>query len=177
MAGESNAGANAGEAVSFEGLRDWIGRSEQREDVVTAQPVAALAATFDRAAAFLHGLREALARHQEAAGEVVGDHRFPALLVDHHQRRRVLAAGVVDQRMDRAALGDDLLDAGLDRVFVTDVEGDGRALPAVLADLRGNLVELVLLAADQHHERRENQSVGECNPSHIPFIGSEGFAM
>ncbi|HRO58502.1 MAG TPA: MaoC family dehydratase N-terminal domain-containing protein [Burkholderiaceae bacterium] len=48
MAGESKAGSTGGETVSFEGLRDWIGRSEQREDVVTAQPVAALGATFDR---------------------------------------------------------------------------------------------------------------------------------
>jgi 3-methylfumaryl-CoA hydratase len=29
-------------------LRDWIGRSEQREDLITATPVAALSATLDR---------------------------------------------------------------------------------------------------------------------------------
>src|SRR5690606_20018047 len=49
MAGASTAGSNGADGVSFERLRDWIGRSEQREDLVTAQPVAALAATFDRA--------------------------------------------------------------------------------------------------------------------------------
>lgn len=35
-------------AHDFASLRDWIGRQESREDVVTAAPVAALAATLDR---------------------------------------------------------------------------------------------------------------------------------
>jgi len=35
----------------FAALRDWIGRSEKRDDVVTAAPVAALAATLDHAPA------------------------------------------------------------------------------------------------------------------------------
>lgn len=35
----------------FASLRDWIGRSESRDDVVTAAPVAALAATLDLPAA------------------------------------------------------------------------------------------------------------------------------
>jgi 3-methylfumaryl-CoA hydratase len=39
---------NASEAVSFEGLRDWIGRSETREDLVTPAPVVAMSAMLDR---------------------------------------------------------------------------------------------------------------------------------
>ena len=49
-----------------------------------------------------HPLGDALARHQEAAGEVVAHHRVPALGADRRERRRELAAGVVHQRVDAA---------------------------------------------------------------------------
>jgi 3-methylfumaryl-CoA hydratase len=39
----------------FAALRDWIGRSESRNDLVTAAPVAALAATLDQATASAEG--------------------------------------------------------------------------------------------------------------------------
>jgi 3-methylfumaryl-CoA hydratase len=35
-------------AVDLDGLREWVGRTETRSDVVTAAPVAALSATLDR---------------------------------------------------------------------------------------------------------------------------------
>jgi 3-methylfumaryl-CoA hydratase len=38
----------ASEAGPLDGLRDWIGRSETREDLVTPTPVAAMSATLDR---------------------------------------------------------------------------------------------------------------------------------
>ena len=41
----------ASTATSFDHLREWVGRSERRVDVVTAAPLAGLAATLDRAEA------------------------------------------------------------------------------------------------------------------------------
>ena len=49
-----------------------------------------------------HPLGDALARHQEAAGQVVAHDRVPALGADRRERRRELAAGVVDEAVDAA---------------------------------------------------------------------------
>jgi len=43
------------EARDFERLRDWVGRSESREDVISAVPAAGLAATLDHDAAPMAG--------------------------------------------------------------------------------------------------------------------------
>src|SRR5581483_7138408 len=115
----------------------------------------------DGAAALAHRLIEDLARHQEAAGEVVGDHRLPTLLADGHQRRRELAAGVVDQAVDHAAPGGDGLYRLLHRILVADIESLHRTFAAVLADLGGRGLQLLQLAAGQHHMSAERgQFVG-----------------
>ena len=61
----------------------------------------------DGATVRLHALHVALARHQEAAGEVGVEHRLPALGADVLQRRDVLAAGVVHQAVDAPMRADD----------------------------------------------------------------------
>ena len=109
----------------------------------------------DRAAVLLHALVEHLAHHQESAREVVGHDRVEAALRDGHQRRRKLAAGVVDEPVDRPVPRDDLPDRGPDRVFVPDVECRGLAAPAVGQDLPGDALELLLRAAAHHHGRAE----------------------
>lgn len=43
-----NSNPEAEPDLSLDHLRDWVGRSEQRSDVVTAAPLVALAATLDR---------------------------------------------------------------------------------------------------------------------------------
>ena len=80
----------------------------------------------DRAAAavFIHCVI-ALARHQEAAGEVVAHHRVPALGADRLRAARELAAGVVDQAIDAAVvLRAPRATVACTRLFLADVGGD-----------------------------------------------------
>ena len=105
----------------------------------------------DRATMLAHRLPIAFARHQEAAGQVGPDHRIPALGADRFQRRDELAAGIVHQRVDPAVHQHDRLHRVLHRLFVADVAGMEGGAPAVGGDLAGHVVQLVELAADQHH--------------------------
>jgi hypothetical protein len=101
----------------------------------------------DRAAMLLHALLVGLARDQETAGEIVGDHGIPALLADHRQRHRILAAGIVDQAVDAAVFLENLRDVGAHRLLVTDVEGAGCGATAVLVNLGEHCIELLALAS------------------------------
>ena len=73
-----------------------------------------------------HPLVDALARDQEAAGQVVADDRVPALGADRRERRGELAAGVVDERVDAAVAreygGDRRLHRASSRMSQTCVE-------------------------------------------------------
>jgi len=60
-----------------------------------------------------------------------------------------LAAGVVDQAVDGAMVGDDALDDGFDRVFVADVAAVGMGDAAVLFDFIGYGLDFFELAADE----------------------------
>ncbi|MDP3293615.1 MAG: hypothetical protein Q8M37_02615 [Nevskia sp.] len=95
----------------------------------------------------LHVLHVDLAAHQEAAGEIVGDHHIPAVLADLRQRHRVLATGVVDQSVDCAVFGEHAGDCRLHRVLVANVEAVRHRLATVLVYLGAYRIELLLLAA------------------------------
>ncbi len=85
------------------------------------------------------------------------DHRLPALGRDGGERRDVLAAGVVDEAVDAAVRCDDGGDGRAYRFFLADVEGLRAGLAAAGFDLGAYLVELLGLAADQHHLRAERR--------------------
>ena len=113
----------------------------------------------DGAAVLLHGLREDLAHHQEAAGEVVGDDGLEALLADGGQRRGELPAGVVDEAVDAAEPATTRGHAGLHGVLVADVEGalDRSAPPssAISAATRSSLSR----APADHHVRAQRRQL------------------
>ena len=56
-------------------------------------------------------------------------------------------AGVVDQDIDLAELGDGGLDGGLDLLFVGDIESEGRGFAAGGGDFGDQFVELFLIAS------------------------------
>ncbi len=72
---------------------------------------------------------ERLAAHQERAGQVRLHHRSPALERDHLRRADELAAGVVDQAVQAAALGQHEVEQRRHLLFFANVtdEMGGRA--------------------------------------------------
>jgi hypothetical protein len=105
----------------------------------------------DGAAVLLHGLQVALARHQEAAGQVGVDHRLPALGAGLRQRRDVLAAGVVDQSVDPAMRGQHLAATVAHHILLADVAHMVLACPPSCVISACDRLQLVRLAADQRH--------------------------
>ena len=105
----------------------------------------------DAAAVLAQALQEDFLGHQKTAHQVGAHHGLEAFLVDADQRRGELAAGVVDQVMDASALREHRGDHGLYRLFITDVADLEAGAAAVLGDLGAGLLQLFLLAPDQHH--------------------------
>jgi hypothetical protein len=109
----------------------------------------------DGPAALLHRLVQALARHQETAGQVGLHHGIPALGGDVLERRRKLPTRVVDQRVDAAVLGVDLRHQRLHGSLVADVADVGMRGATGLDNLGAHGGELVGVAPHQCHRRAE----------------------
>ena len=105
----------------------------------------------DAAAVLAHALQIDFLGHQETADEVGTHHRFEAFLVDADQRGRELAAGVVDQVMDGAVLGDHRLDHDLDRFPRHGCRTPGSWLCRRLRGFRRRWFPAFPVAPDQHH--------------------------
>src|SRR5207245_3631649 len=83
-----------------------------------------------------------------------------------------LAAGVIHEAVDAVVLGDDAGDRGLHRVFVADVEGDAVGAAAVLGDLGGHALQLVLRAtADDDPRAKRRQLVRDAAPDAAAAAG------
>ena len=117
--------------MQFDHLRDWIGRSEQRSDEITAMPIAALSATLDRddppplpgsdlpplwhwmyfnpiaKASETRRRRPSEARRLPAAGRTAAPHvgRRPARIQPSAARRRRSDAHVARSPMSRSSRG------------------------------------------------------------------------
>ena len=110
----------------------------------------------------LHRLQVDLTHHQEAPGQVGGDHRLESLSADGRQRRRKLPTGVVDQAVYAAMSGDDFGDGEAHCILVADVQGDGLGVAAVFGDLDGDPPQLFLSAtADDHRRAERGQFMGD----------------
>jgi hypothetical protein len=97
----------------------------------------------------------------EHPGEVHRDHVVPLLGGELGHRAGAADAGVGDDDIDLAELGDRLRDRGLHRGAVADVGRDGeRASPGLLDELRG-LLQLVTLAEAVRHRRDVAAQVGD----------------
>ncbi len=105
----------------------------------------------DAAAVAAHGLVEHFPGHEEAAHQIGAQHGFETLLVDRGQGRRVLAAGIVHQAMDRTKALHQPGHQGLDRFLVADVAGLPVGLAAVLGNFAGDLLQFFRLAPHQQH--------------------------
>ena len=120
-------------------------------------------------------LRVALARHEEAAGEIRAHHRVPAVGADSLQRRGELAAGVVDQRVDAAVPFEHGGDGRAHRGLVADVAGMRARGAARGLDLGAHRGELVGLAADEGDRRAErSQLVRRAAPDARAAAGDDG---
>ena len=113
----------------------------------------------DRAAARRHALREALARHEEAASQVGVDHRLPALGADLLGRGDVLAARVVHQPIDRAVLRHDARHGLSHYILLPDVTHRVAGLAAIGGDFILHRAQLVGVAANQHHARAQRRQL------------------
>jgi hypothetical protein len=112
--------------------------------------------------------------HQETADEVGAQHGFEAFLIDRSQRRWVLAAGIVDQSMDRPVLGDQLFDQLLHRFFIADIAGLPVGTATVLGDFSGDLFQLFRFAPDQQHIGTEGcQFMGGAAPDTAAATGND----
>ena len=98
----------------------------------------------------LHRLGVALARDEEPAGEVVADHRVPALGRNRLERRCKLPAGIVDEEIDVAEFGNDRRDRLPHAIFFADVAAVANGLRATgFADLASNCFEFLEFASDE----------------------------
>ncbi len=102
---------------------------------------------------------DALAREQEAAGQVVADDRVPALGADRRQPRWELAAGVVDERIDPAVAGEHRGDRRLHLRLLADVAHVDRADAARGFDLALHRGQFVGVAADDRDGRAERREL------------------
>src|SRR5690606_33197469 len=100
---------DAGLGGGVVGLAELAGLAVDRGDVDDA-PEAALAHALDD-----------LPGNVESSGEVNADHRVPVALVHLVEEAVTGNAGAVDQDVDRAVLGFDLLGHGLAGIEVSDV--------------------------------------------------------
>ena len=127
----------------------------------------------DRAAVLGHPLRVALARAEEAAGQVGADDGLPALLGDAGQRRRELAARIVHQPVDAAGACQRLRHHRLHLRLLADVAGDG-VRRRRRGDLAAHRLEALGLAPDQHDRRPQaRQLVRRTAPDAAPASGDD----
>jgi hypothetical protein len=80
-------------------------------------------------------------------------HGIPVGALHAHDQLVAGDAGVVDQDVDFAELGDGGFDGFLDLVFVGDVEGEGRGLAAGRGDFGDEVVEFFLSAGGDGYRR------------------------
>lgn len=109
----------------------------------------------DRTAVRLHALSITFARNEESAREVGVEHRTPAFGADRLERRDVLPARIVHERIDPTVRGKDRANHRRHRRLVTDVARLRRGTAAVFGDLFSHTLELARITADQHHHRAE----------------------
>ena len=86
-------------------------------------------------------------------------------------------AGVVDQDVDFAELGDDGFDRGFDLLFVGDVESEGGGLAAGGGDFADQFVQFFLIASGYGHGRAvfgEAQGAGASDA--LRRAGDEGYS-
>jgi len=85
----------------------------------------------------------------EQAGQVHVDHLVPFVGAQVRDAFEVAAhAGVVDAVVKGAELRDGVIDGPLDVRWHADVAGDGQRAAACLPDAGGDIIELVLAAAE-----------------------------
>jgi 3-methylfumaryl-CoA hydratase len=158
--------------VDIEGLRGWIGRTESRDDVVTAGPVAALSATLDRDDPTTKiGDRLPLLWHWLYFLPV---HRHSELGVDGHARlggflppvplpRRMYAGGSVEVRR-QLRVGDQI--SRISRVEDVTYK-EGRTGRLVFVKVRHEISNRdgLALTEDQDLVYREHPKPGEAAPS------------
>src|SRR6266516_2012790 len=102
-----------------------------------------------------HPLRVALARHQEAASQIIAHDGVEAFLADLGERRRELAAGVVDEMIDARKTRQDAGDRLPDFFLLADVADESLGLAARRGDFRLHGMQLVGRAADERDPRAE----------------------
>ena len=113
-------------------------------------------------ALLVHALHKALARHQEATGQVGVDDRLPAFGADRLQRRHVLATRVVHQTINMPMTLDHGAHRLLDHFFLADVANMETGSTAVLRDLVHHRLQGFGLAPEQHGVRTERRQL-VCN--------------
>ena len=96
-------------------------------------------------ALFEHGANDLL--DAEISGsEVRLQHGVPVGAFHPHDELVAGDAGIVDQDVDLAELGDGRLDRGFNLLFVADIEGEGGCFAVCGGDLIHQLIQLVLIA-------------------------------
>ncbi len=99
-----------------------------------------------------HRAHDLLGAHISGS-EISLQHRIPVGTLHPHDQLVARDAGVVDQDVDLAELGDRRLDGGLDLFLVVYVDGEGCGFAAGAANLIDQFVELFLIAGGDGHSR------------------------
>jgi hypothetical protein len=101
--------------------------------------------------------------------------RLPAVERDVLERRHELAAGIVDEAMDRRAGGKHVSDGRADLLFFADVaDMQRRRVVSGRVDLGGDSVELLAVAPDQRDECSERgKLVGGAAPDAAATAGDD----
>lgn len=123
---------------------------------------------------FAHRLVEHFPRHQKTADQVGAQYGFETFLIDRSQRRGVLAAGIIDQSMDRPVFSDQFADQLSDRFLIANIASLPMRATTVLGNFGGDFLQLFRFAPDQQHMGAERcQFMGGAAPDAAAAAGDD----